>query len=198
MNSRTLNGLPSSRFCRTSRVAFPLICPTGRSRMGVMRNLPVVPLCRRRAVLLETPNQHHPSCIPPHQEGRIAIVTDVERGMRWTQRCRETSDAEADGKDVWSWRPDAGAKFLRSKLLRDDGGKRARSPGRARYKPLKPLRREGPDDPAPPVVTTVCFLPTHTGRGCELSTRSSLRPLILEGKFRQQLGRYLRRENVDV
>jgi hypothetical protein len=41
---------------------------------------------------------------------------------------------EADGESVWSWRPDAGAKFLRSKLLRDDGGKRARSPGRARYK----------------------------------------------------------------
>ena len=42
---------------------------------------------------------------------------------------------EADGEGVWSWRPDAGAKFLRRKLLRDDGGKRARSPGRARNKP---------------------------------------------------------------
>ena len=49
----------------------------------------------------------------------------------------------ADGEVVWSWRPDAGAKFLRSKLLRNDGGKTARSPGRARYKLLKPLRREG-------------------------------------------------------
>ena len=28
----------------------------------------------------------------------------------------------ADGEVVWSWRPGAGAKFVRSKLLRDDGG----------------------------------------------------------------------------
>jgi hypothetical protein len=27
--------------------------------------------------------------------------------------CHETSDAVADGEIVWSWRPDAGAKFLR-------------------------------------------------------------------------------------
>jgi len=38
-------------------------------------------------------------------------------------------------KDVWSWRPDAGVKFVRRKLLRGDGGKKARSPRRARNKP---------------------------------------------------------------
>ena len=42
---------------------------------------------------------------------------------------------KAYGEVVWSWRRDAGAKSLRSKLLRGDGGKQARSPGRARYKP---------------------------------------------------------------
>ena len=41
----------------------------------------------------------------------------------------------ADGEVVWSWRRDAGVKFLRSRLLGGDGGKKARSPGRARYKP---------------------------------------------------------------
>jgi hypothetical protein len=41
----------------------------------------------------------------------------------------------AYGEVVWSWRRDAGAKFLRSKLLRGDGGNKARSPGRARSKP---------------------------------------------------------------
>jgi hypothetical protein len=73
--------------------------------------------------------------VPLPQEGRFAVVTDVGSGMRWTRQCRKTSDTGADGEGVWSWRPDAGAKFLRSKLLRNDGGKRARSPGRARYKP---------------------------------------------------------------
>jgi hypothetical protein len=53
-----------------------------------------------------------------------------------------TSDTNADGEVVWFWRPDAGAKFAGSDPA-DDGGKRARSPGRARRKPLKPLRREG-------------------------------------------------------
>jgi hypothetical protein len=47
-----------------------------------------------------------------------------------------TNAVVADGEAVWSWRPDAGVKFLRSKLLGDDGGKKARSPGRARNKPV--------------------------------------------------------------
>jgi hypothetical protein len=32
----------------------------------------------------------------------------------------------ADGEVVWSWLPDAGAKLVRSKLLRGDGGNKAR------------------------------------------------------------------------
>jgi hypothetical protein len=31
--------------------------------------------------------------------------------MRWTRELRLTSVAGADGEVVWSWRPDAGAKF---------------------------------------------------------------------------------------
>jgi hypothetical protein len=46
----------------------------------------------------------------PH-EGRFAIVTDVGRGMRWTQRRQKTNDVVADGEVVWSWRPKVGAKF---------------------------------------------------------------------------------------
>ena len=42
----------------------------------------------------------------------------------------------ADGQAVWSWRRDAGVKFARVRRHRaDDGGKRARSPGRARSTP---------------------------------------------------------------
>jgi hypothetical protein len=55
--------------------------------------------------------------------------------MRWTRRARQTNVAGADGEVAWSWPPDAEVKFLGSKLLRGDGGKKARSPGRARYKP---------------------------------------------------------------
>ncbi len=52
-----------------------------------------------------------------------------------------TNGADADGEVVWSWRPDAGAK--RAERSARDGGKKARSPGRVRRKPLKPSRREG-------------------------------------------------------
>src|ERR1700688_2762690 len=78
--------------------------------------------------------------IPPHQEGRFAIVTDVGTGCGGRFGDARRAAPEADGEVVWSWRPDAGAKFLRKLFRRSDGGKRARSPGRARYKLLKPLR----------------------------------------------------------
>jgi alkanesulfonate monooxygenase SsuD/methylene tetrahydromethanopterin reductase-like flavin-dependent oxidoreductase (luciferase family) len=44
------------------------------------------------------------------QEGRLAIVTKRVVGCGGREGC-ETSAAEADGEVVWSWRPDAGAKF---------------------------------------------------------------------------------------
>ena len=62
------------------------------------------------------------------------IVTNV----RWDAVDAEvllTNGAEAYGEVVWSWHPDAGVKFSSSKLLGSDGGKKARSPRRARYKP---------------------------------------------------------------
>jgi len=50
--------------------------------------------------------------IPPPHEGRIAIVTDVGRGMRWTLGLlsARTKAILADGKGVWSWPPVAGVK----------------------------------------------------------------------------------------
>jgi hypothetical protein len=46
--------------------------------------------------------------------------------MRWTLQRHETNDVATDGEVVWFWRPDAGVKLLRSKLLRGDGGYQAR------------------------------------------------------------------------
>jgi hypothetical protein len=36
------------------------------------------------------------------EEGRIAIVTDVGNGMRWTGTARLTNRTDADGEVVWS------------------------------------------------------------------------------------------------
>jgi len=71
-------------------------------RMRAMRELPVALFCRNPTPLPATPNQWHfaPSRAP--QEGRFAIVTDVECGMRWTRWRRWTSGIKADGEVVWS------------------------------------------------------------------------------------------------
>ncbi len=60
---------------------------TGKSRMRVMRNLPVVPLCRRRAALPKTPNQWLPSARPALSRGALR-----DRHGRWV---RDAVDAVA-------------------------------------------------------------------------------------------------------
>src|SRR5262249_40245881 len=78
----------------------------------------------------------------------------------------------AYGEVVWSWRPLAGVKSVRSAMsalagrtccdLQATVTKTSWTPGRARRKPLKPLRGEGRDDPVEPVVTMlVCFHLPH-------------------------------------
>ena len=70
-----------------------------------------------------------------------------------------------------SWRSD----------LRSDGGKQARSPGRARRKPLKPLRAGMPGEFGGPVVTTlVCYQHTAHEAAGAAGTRHSPRPLLGE------------------
>jgi hypothetical protein len=78
---------------------------------------------------------HHYKLAPSHPM-RGAARDRHERAVGCGGRkCGERrTPRPADGEAVWSWRPDAGVKFLRSKILRGDGGKKARSPGRARSK----------------------------------------------------------------
>ena len=40
--------------------------------------------------------------LPPDQEGRFAIVTDVGRGMRWPRVCVIDETQVSDGEVVWS------------------------------------------------------------------------------------------------
>jgi hypothetical protein len=49
---------------------------------------------------------------------------------------QQTNAGIADGEVVWSWRPDAGAKFVKTLArLTGDGGKQARLTGEITYKP---------------------------------------------------------------
>ncbi len=113
-------------------------------------------------------NSRHPT----PQQGRIAIVTDagwdaVDAAAfcaQWDRRAgRKTCErspargremlqrtAKSCGPDtptlVSSLRSCVGPTGLRQNISAGDGGKRARSPGRVRHKPLKPLRAGMPGD----------------------------------------------------
>src|ERR1700704_6108446 len=78
-----------------------------------------------------------------------------------------------------SLRRHVGPTGLRQPISADDGGKQARSPGRARSKPLKPLRAGMPGDPGATVVTTlVCYQHTAHEAAGATGTRHSPRPLF--------------------
>ena len=72
-------------------------------------------------------------------------------------------NAKAYGEVVWSWRRDAGAKFLGSKLLRGDGDNKPAHRGEHEIS-RNPLRRESRIASAEPVCSCAPFL-------CSLHTR---------------------------
>jgi hypothetical protein len=78
-------------------------------------------------------------------------------------RVDATSGMAADGEIVWSWRSDAGAKFV-GDILRGDGGNQAWSPGRSRIS-RNTIAQGRPDDPLSPVVLPRAFL-LHADPGC--------------------------------
>jgi len=113
----------------------------------------------------------------------VRVVTDVECRMRWMWRHQGTNDVVRIRRSrvvltPRRWRQVGGNALQRAcddashhtgddaSHRTGDGGKKARSPRRARSRPLKPLRREGRTDPPTPVVTSVCFHFLHTDRGC--------------------------------
>ena len=149
-----------------------------------------------RRVLPLPPNHPHNPRIPFPQEGRLAIVTDVGSGMRWTRkRCAQfvarTNDAFADGEIVWSWRPDAGAKSMVRPI--DDGGKRARSPGRARIS-RKTIVQGMPDVSGEPVVADACAFCCTGGRGSIGHPAFPAPSLFMRDKVLASLGRNAPRE----
>jgi hypothetical protein len=76
-----------------------------------------------------------PAVIPPRQEGRFAIVTDVGRGAVAAMAGARRASVAADGEVVWSWHPDADAKFAMTLARRaGDGGQQARRTEESTYK----------------------------------------------------------------
>src|ERR1700735_4339912 len=74
--------------------------------------------------------------------------------------------------------PTLASSSREAKLLGGEGGNKARSPGRARRKPLKPLRAGMPGDSGATVVTNArAYYSTRAAAGAT-GTRHSPRPLL--------------------
>jgi hypothetical protein len=128
-------------------------------------DLPVVPICRTHASLIADPNQRHFFRRPAPQEGRFANRHERWRGMRWTRTARKTNVPNRGRRSrvVLISRRWYQVGDDASRIVAGDGGKKARSPRRARRKPLKPFAQGMPDRFGGPVVTTlVCFFILHT------------------------------------
>ncbi len=174
-------------------------CTTGNSRMRVMRKLPVVPLCRRPSVLLETPNQQHLSGVPFPQEGRFAVVTDVGSGMRWTLwLCVDERSLRRTAKSCGSGAPKQALSSRRcSRVSRVTVATKRWSPRRARIS-RKTIAQGRPDvSGASAVNTRVHTKTTKRTRGCGCIGHPAFPApsFISEGLgFQAQLGRNARRE----
>jgi hypothetical protein len=114
--------IPAARLRQNAKIpsSLKLICP-------------VQSLFKKDSVSRPTQIKSILVAVPPPHEGRFAIVTDVERGMRWTRRHGDERGLLADGEVVWFWRSDAGAKVaMMLSHHAGDGGNQAWSPGRSR------------------------------------------------------------------
>jgi hypothetical protein len=191
------------------------ICPTGKSA-----NLLSSPLCKNISVF--TPPKSHLELFVSHPTRGAYHDRQVRwDGMRWTRQrfaCdgiagrieRSVSDHRHADERCCSvrrsrvvltprrWRQVlrscVGPTGLRQNISADDGGKRARSPGRARRKPLKPLRAGMPGDSGVLVVTRVRSTTTsaHEAAGALGIRHSPLPPWGRE--INARLGRFAPRD----
>src|SRR5436309_16137997 len=110
----------------------------------------------------------------------------------------QASVREAYGEVVWFGRRGAGAKFLGSKLLRGDGGKRAVLRGEHEVS-RKAIAQGRPECSSCPVCSCA-FLLAQIARGTAgaASTRSSLRPPNKRRAKKTQTSGAMRREKAKL
>src|ERR1700722_1452702 len=137
--------------------------------------------------------------IPSHTEGRFAIVTDVGHGMRWTWAAHLTRALVCGRRSRVVLTPRRWRQVSR-KYPRGEGGKKARSPGRARSKLLKLSRAGMPGDPGATVVTNArAYYSPRAATGATGTRHSPLPPWGSATPFigrivQAQLGRCAPRE----
>jgi hypothetical protein len=167
---------------------------------GLSGDLPVQPLLQKDSGFRRTQIKSTSQPSRPHKRGvsRSSRTLGTGCGGRGSvRRAAARGRVMLISRTVKSCGPDAPtlASSFRRIICAGDGGKKARSPGRARSKPLKPLRREGRVKPVDLAATTlVCHQHfAHEAAGAA-GTRLSLRPLFFEAKDLAQLGRIAPRD----
>jgi hypothetical protein len=137
------------------------------------------------------------TCIPRRPVPHRGAFRD--RHGRWERDAVDAggaADESAGLRTAKSCGPDAStpASSLAEGISADDGDKQARSPGRARRKPLKPLRAGTPGVSGVTVVTTlVCFFHFAREAAGAAGARRSPRPLSRRA-VRAQPGRIAPRD----
>jgi hypothetical protein len=139
----------ASPICPTSfkQGRFRSVCPTGNSRVRAMRKLPVVPICRSGHIpifgkRLDADPKSEASSAASRLARRGAFRPIVTiRGARDAVDARTARAIPSCGRTLLlrtakSCGPDTPTLVSSSQamMLAGDGGKKARSPGRARYK----------------------------------------------------------------
>jgi hypothetical protein len=110
------------------------------------------------------PNHLHIPRHPGPHKGAFRDRHERRAGMRWTQVALLTRALACGRRSRVVLTPRRWRQVSR-KYPRGEGGKKARSPGRARNKRLKPSRAGMPGDPGATVVTNACAF-YHCARGC--------------------------------
>ena len=177
---------------RASRSRY--VCPDGQ--ITTRPSKPLSSPLTKNISLLQKCKSGVGKAISCPQEGRIAVVTDVGCGMRWTLWA--AADERGPRRTAKPCGPDT--PTLVSSLAGGNPARRRRltSPdsGESAEQPLKPLRRESRRCSGSPVVLPSCFF--CTGPMGAIGTRLSLRPLSSRAEAWVQLGRDPRRGNTHL
>ena len=147
-----------------------LICPSGKS----LNSCPALPAKIFRFTL--TPNQFYIHRRPGPQRGVSRSSQTLGRDAV-DAAARLTSDAASGRRSRVVLTPRRWCQVGGGNSA-DDGGKKARSPGRARRKPLKPLRGECRAFSGVTVVANARVYYTPRAAAGASGARHSLRPLI--------------------
>jgi hypothetical protein len=106
---------------------------------------------------------HHPR--PASIRGALRGRHDTRGGMRWTRCVMRRMTLSRTAKSCGSGAPTLALSLAGKIVLRGDGGKKARSPGRSRIS-RKTIAQGMPVVAGEPVVANACAFCCTRGRGC--------------------------------